>query len=127
MIDRSRPAWRWARIVIGGLILGGIGVLAGNLLFPEPEVPALLRNLPGDYAKAGPALTARLRVRFPKGSDEAALVRELAAQGFTVSPPAHGADWRREAFPCVDIARIWWRAEAGRIVAIEGIMKQVCA
>ncbi len=127
MIDRSLPAWRWARIVIGGLILGGIGVLVGNLLFPEPAVPTLLRGLPNKYSEASPALTARLGARFPKGSDEALLIRELVAQGFTVSPPSYGADWRREAFPCAEIARIWWRAEAGKVATIEGIRKQVCA
>jgi hypothetical protein len=126
MIDRGSPAWRWGRIVVGGLVLGGIGVLVGNLLFPEPEVPALLRGLPNNYSQASPALTARLGARFPKGSDEALLIRELAAQGFKVSPPAHGADWRREGLPCTEIARIWWRAEAGRIVAVEGLRNAIC-
>ncbi|WP_342250717.1 hypothetical protein [Sphingomonas sp. OTU376] len=131
MIDRGSPAWRWIRIAGGGLVLGLIGVVIGNLLFPgsgagEAQAPALLRDLPGEYAKASPALTARLRARFPRGSDEAALIRELAAQGFTVSPPSHGADWRREGFPCIEIARVWWQADAGRITAIEGLRNAIC-
>lgn len=126
LIDRSSPAGRWIRIAGGGLVLGLIGVVAGNLLFPEPQAPLLLRDLPGEYAKAGPALTARLRARFPKGSDEALLIRELAAQGFTVTPLSHSADWKRESVPCIEIARIWWQAKGGKLVAIEGLRNAIC-
>lgn len=126
MIDRDSPAWRWIRIAGGGLVLGLIGVVAGNLLFPGPQPPPLLRGLPNKYAEAGPALTARLRARFPSGTDEARVLDDLAAQGFAVSPSAREADWKREGFPCTEIARIWWQAERGKIVAIEGLRNAIC-
>lgn len=112
--------------MIGGVVLGLVGVLAGNLLFPRPSDPPLLRGLPENYAAATAALTDRARARFPAGTPEAAVTAELLAQGFKVSPPTHSAEWRREGLPCVEIARIWWRAEQGRVTAIEGLRNALC-
>ncbi len=127
--DSSRPRIRWVRTVIGGIVLGLVVVLIGNLLFPDARgtsAPPLLRDLPGDYAAATAMLTDRARARFPAGTPESAVTAELLAQGFKVSPPTHSAEWRREGLPCVEIARIWWRAEQGRVTAIEGLRNALC-
>ena len=121
-----RPRIRWVRTVIGGVVLGLVGVLAGRLLFPDPADPPLLRDLPAPYAAASATLTDRVRARFPAGTPESALITELVAQGFEVSPPAHNASWRRQGVPCVEIARIWWKAEQGRVTATEGLRNAIC-
>ena len=127
--DSSRPRIRWARTVIGGIVLGLVVVLVGNLLFPEARetaAPPLLRDLPGDYEAATAMLTDRVGARFPAGTPESAVTAELLAQGFKVSPPTHSAEWQREGLPCVAIARIWWRAEHGRVTTIEGLRNARC-
>jgi hypothetical protein len=124
-----RPPIRWARTAIGGVALGLIAVLAGNLLFPdarETSAPLLLRGLPQDYAAATGALTDRARARFPAGTSESAVIAELLAQGFTVSPPTHDAEWQRKGMPRVEIARIWWSVERGRVTKIEGLRNGLC-
>lgn len=121
-----RPRIRWMRTVIGGVVLGLAGVLAGKLLFPDPVDPPLLRDLPAHYAAASATLTDRVRARFPAGAPESAVIAELVAQGFEVSPPKHEARWQRKSVPCVETARIWWSAERGRVTAIEGQRNAIC-
>jgi hypothetical protein len=113
-------------MVIGGVVLGLAGVVAGNLLFPETPDPPLLRGLPGRYADGSKMLTDRARARFPAGTPESAVVAELGTQGFEVSPPSRNAQWRRTGMPCTEIARIWWSAEQGRVTAIEGLRNAIC-
>ncbi|MBC9033190.1 hypothetical protein IAG41_12395 [Sphingomonas sp. JC676] len=127
--DSSRPRIRWVRTVIGGVVLGLVVVLVGNLLFPEPREasePPLLRGLPQTYEAATGALTDRARARFPVGTPESAVIAELLAQGFKVSPPSHYAQWQRKGVPCVQIARIWWSAEQNRVTKIEGLRNALC-
>jgi hypothetical protein len=115
---------RWLRRVIGGTALGLAGVAAARLLTP-PE-PALLAGLSGDGRRVGATLDRRLAERFPPGTPEPVLQGALAADGFTIHPAAHRAEWRRSGYPCVTVAEVRWTAAGGRIVRATGALGRLC-
>ena len=116
---------RLLRMILGGVVLGLLGVVAGNLLFPD-STPKLIEGLDPDFRQASIQLTQRVRTRFPTGSSESVVASTLAADGFTINSANHTASWQHRGFRCVDIARVWWRAERGRLVTIEGVRNAVC-
>jgi hypothetical protein len=96
-------------------------------------MPPLLRNLAGlgDQGK----LSERLRARFPIGSPEADLIRELWLEGFQPATDLRAS--KREAkfdrhadFPhdiCHRVGSVYWTAdEHGRLTEVSGRFSMTC-
>jgi len=84
----------------------------------EPVPPPLARNLPKDVPAADREFKARVRLRFPPGSPDAAVVRELAAEGFHLEAGRgawRSASLKRAVYPCNVIWRVRWRTNAGKV------------
>ena len=114
-------------IVAGCLMLplGGFAALTLALTDPVP-LPPLLQGIGGERRPdAGQdELDHRIRARYPLGSSEAALVEELAAEGFTpgapMRPGARTESFTRMGFPRRDAFVSWTADENGRLTSIEG-------
>ena len=102
----------------------------------QPE-PALIAGLPMNdgLAPAGKQeFTARLAARFPIGSREPDLVRELWLQGFkpitVLSAPERKAAFRTDLHQfnvCVaDVVVSWSADDTGRLTAISGFANHTC-
>ena len=119
----------WRRIVAASLSMA----LAG-CAFPPP----LGSHLPHTFAEADPAFDARVRARFPIGTEEAVVVRELVRERFKITavhaPPINNPDgFTAEAdhggnmgIACELKWTVIWRADQGRISAIEGHYGATC-
>jgi hypothetical protein len=102
----------------------------------QPE-PALIAGLPMNDGLAPPGkqeFTARLAARFPIGSREADLVRNLWLQGFKpitdLSAPerkaAFGTDLHQFNVCVVDAVVSWSADSAGQLTAISGFANHTC-
>jgi hypothetical protein len=81
---------------------------------------------------------ARVKQRFPIGSDEQKLVAELRAEKFKLYEYhdssgrydyQHEADYRGRgglAEPCDYVWAIWWSAREGRLTEIKGFVQHPC-
>ena len=93
---------------------------------------ALLRGLnPSGWQQPTPAFEARVRQRFPPGTPEAAIFRELNRQGFhalwphALQPGEHGAYLSWGGLPCRHAAELRWRPDAqGRVNTIQAWIRQ---
>lgn len=112
------------RRIAAGIALGGAGVAAGRLLFPD-TTPALLKDLPAQADARDRAFAGRVAQRFPAGTPEPQLREQLATQGFTVDS-ARRAQWQHARFPCRDFAQIEWDAEGGKVTATRALVWQAC-
>lgn len=104
------------------------GALALCLSACAGSPPPIGRNLPSEFAKARPAFDERVKTRFPVGSLVSDMLAELNRESFRVDTPAAEslADYKFSAthethnIACRVSWTVWWNAEAGRIVAVEG-------
>ena len=116
--------------------LAVVGLFAGGFLWllksGEPDIPPIAKGLA--FVGASDALhpnsewTARLRARFPVGSDAHAMVGELLHEGFSVDYDIGLAKYSsHRSFPCVDGFTVRWTTDAqGRIASLEGYRVSVC-
>jgi len=89
--------------------------------------PPIAQGLPISFGPTSEFPT-RLRERFPVGSSEQAVVAELRAEGFTIQPAAHTSTAVYEAsrFPCRNVWKVEWAAEAQKITTITGEARAIC-
>lgn len=111
------------------------GLLAAALIFAfalriwwmrsAPPLPELLQGL-GDFRDSSnqQAYERRLKERFPPGSDAAALLRELANEGFQTRPALKEASFDRPAGfddKCRRGGSVRWSTDdAGRVADVTG-------
>ncbi|WP_448187231.1 hypothetical protein [Azospirillum sp. sgz301742] len=112
--------------VVALLIIAGIAIM----LLETPR-PPLADNLPTNVAMAKQEFARRVEYRFPIGSNENELIKELSKQGFHPS-------WRRKdddnmatvergGLPCNESWMVTWRSDqAGKIVKINGNFRLTC-
>lgn len=95
---------------------------------PRPDVP-LTTKLDGSWEMINREFDARVRTRFPVGSTEVDMTRELQREGFTrddwsfvIGQGAEAKATRREdRVMCRQAAYIYWRANPqGRLTSIRG-------
>lgn len=110
----------WPAVTLGLMIASfAVGRMTGGF----HPLPAIAATLPGDEAEFSRELDARIRERFPIGTNEETLIAYLAGEGFV-------PEWRRRDDPntsafirngllCTDIVRVFWRADA------TGILREV--
>ena len=93
-------------------------------------LPPLLQGVSfaGPGREANPAWTARLRSRFPLGSNAGALTSELAAEDFTLYPMDERANFKpRKTYPCTEIYEVRWRQNSlARLTSLAGYYFSVC-
>jgi hypothetical protein len=103
------------------LIIVSAGLLSGC----NPVRPEIGRDLPEDVTQAERIFDARVKARFPVGTDERRLLSELQRQGFRPSPNfgdgIRDASFYRDEFVTKTVWSVRWRANAGHVVEIWGV------
>ncbi len=77
-----------------------------------PPLPPLVRDLPKDVKLAERAFDGRVRSRFPTGTPDVVVVKELLAEGFRVEKGGGGwrsATLKRTIYPCDVVWLVRWR------------------
>jgi len=133
--QRLRSSWK---LNIRDLaLLACVGLLATCVTYllssPSPAMPVLLQHLAGNPLdpNSQEMFSQKLRDRFPIGSLEADLIRELWLEGFLpktdLRAPKRIAEFNRfgEFFVTHDICRrggqVYWSADdTGRLTAVSG-------
>lgn len=129
---KSTPLMLAAGLVALLALLASFGARFWWFGGPAP-VPELLQGL-GDSRDADnqEAFRARLAQKFPRGSEESAMLSELRDQGFKtrdVPPPQGEASYDHPADlndPCRRGGTVQWTAVHGRIGAIGGSFYTYC-
>ena len=95
-----------------------------------PALPPLARNLPADVHLADRAFKGRIHERFPTGTSNAAIVKELSAEGFRTDKS--DADWRsaslkKSLYPCAIVWNVRWRVGAAdKVTATDATYGLIC-
>ena len=89
---------------------------------PPPRLAEGLRA--NNRSAPDPAWDQRLRERFPVGSEESSMLKELRKQRFKVS--AVSAYYTSADLVCSQTWTIAWHAENGRITDISGVHNGAC-
>ena len=104
-----------------------LGDLADSLLTRlRLRLPPIARGMPSKYAEGKEVFDARIKARFPVGTQEEDLIAELREQGFPL-PSCLGPDawasstYNRTLFVFRTIWSVRWRAEDGRVTEILGV------
>ncbi|WP_158817108.1 hypothetical protein [Methylocapsa sp. S129] len=113
------------------LVLMAVSFAVGRKTGGFRPLPGIVATLPGDEPDFSQELDARLRERFPIGTDEETLILYLASEGF--SP-----EWRRRedsnasafiwnGLICKKTIRVLWRADAaGLLTEVGGTYESDC-
>ena len=95
--------------------------------------PELTHGLSANFKQGTVELNRRVQRRFPIGSSELEMVKQLRTQGFILGPavidedgPWRDATFERKGFPCIIEWSIRWRAKAARITTIWAIYGGQC-
>ena len=126
---------RWVLGIFFAVAISVIISIVGTVAFvtwqPNPDVP-LTTKLDGNWDTMSSEFDTRVRARFPTGSSEVEMARELQREGFTrndwfyVLPQgAEAKATRREdRVVCRQAAYIYWRANPqGRVTSIRGVYR----
>jgi hypothetical protein len=116
------------------LVASSVAIAAGTLCLDAcSATPPLASDLPANIAEAGREFDHRIQQRFPIGSSEADLIRELSRQGFAPSvhrgdsPATHVYSFDKGSFPCDLVWNIIWKADgAGSVTTINGVHYASC-
>ena len=87
--------------------------------------PPIAEGLPKTFGPT-PDFDARMRQRFPVGSAENKLITELHTENLAIeeihdpSSQYRRAAYESHVFPCKETWTVWWSAERGQIISIEG-------
>jgi len=118
-----RPRWQQCLrrvIAIGFIAAISSAITVGILIWAnEKPLPALIADLQGSDADISRAFQQRLEQRFPAGTPETDLIREIAgqfpAEGFVPTwnwtPTVHTATYGRSTFPCREDWTVTWRID----------------
>ena len=93
--------------------------------------PAIGSHLPGSFSEASDAFDARVKARFPVGSDETALRAELAREKFVVSTDKDSASdfaarYHADELVCGASWVIRWSVAEAKVAAIGGTYREIC-
>lgn len=123
---------RWVLGSFCAVLVTAMLSISGTMFFftwqPRPSV-SLTTKLDGSWEMINREFDARVRTRFPIGSTEVDMTRELQREGFTrddwsfvIGQGAEAKATRREdRFICRQAAYIYWRADPrGRLISIRG-------
>ncbi|THD49309.1 MAG: hypothetical protein E7774_01320 [Bradyrhizobium sp.] len=126
-----RSAGRRLLTIVAALVLLGAGFVGGRMTAGVKTLPPLAATLPGDETDFSRELDDRVQERFPVGSDDKALIAELAAERF-VPEFRHGNDANASVFVwtgllCTKIVRVTWRADSsGVLTQVKGSYESKC-
>jgi hypothetical protein len=108
----------------GGTILAVLCAMVVSAC--SSPTPSLGRGLPRAFGPTS-AFDARIKERFPVGSEESRLLAELHGERFATTetqdlskPYRFSALYVAQSIACRETWKIQWNAERGRIVGIEG-------
>ncbi len=126
---------RWVLGICCAVVLTAIISVSATVIFfigqPRPDVP-LTASLDGNLDTINSEFDTRVRARFPIGSSEYDMARELQREGFirddwsfVVAQRAEAKATRREdRVVCRQAAYIYWRANReGRLMSIRGVYR----
>lgn len=126
---------RWALIICAAVFVSAAISIVGTMVFvvgqPRHSVP-LTAELTGSWDAISNEFDRRVRTRFPLGSSEADMTREIRSEGFTrddwsfVNPQGLEAKAmrREDRVVCRQAAYIFWRANReGRLISIRGVYR----
>lgn len=126
---------RWVLGICSAVLITAIISIVGTVVFfigqPRPSVP-LTTRLDGSWETMNSEFDARVRARFPIGSTEHDMARELRGEGFirddwsfVITQGAEAKATRREdRVVCRQAAYIYWRANPqGRLTSIRGVYR----
>ncbi len=133
--DSMSAGMRWVLGVVSAILFTAIISSVGTAVFfiwqPRPDVP-LTTKLGGNWEAINREFDSRVRARFPVGSAEVEMARELQREGFTrddwsfvVAQGAEAKATRREdRIVCRQAANVYWRANPqGRLTSIRGVYR----
>lgn len=88
-----------------------------------PEIPAIARDLPATYTEGEQVFDTRLKARFPVGTSESAMVKELKRQGFSINEDSHGrfATFIENGLVVSNVWNVGWEADNGTISKVWGV------
>jgi hypothetical protein len=116
-------------------VLGGVAAIAPTSAIiwvvaekdKKPDAPLTAELKGATWAEESAAFERRLRIRFPTGSGEQLMSRELRRQGFKqvdwggATGVEHEAERREDDFVCNRAAYVFWRADAsGQLTSVRG-------
>lgn len=126
---------RWVLGIFSAVLITAIvSIVVTVAIFigqPRPSVP-LTAGLDGGWDTINSDFDTRVRVRFPIGSSEVEMARELQREGFirsdwsfAIADGAEAKATRREdRVICRQAAYIYWRATPqGRLTSIRGVYR----
>ena len=101
---------------------------------PKDSLPAILAGLPRCGPEVQPSFDRRIKQRFPVGSDESLLTSRLTSEEFkgwqttAVAQPdvPRTAVYKFREDNCQHTYGIQWKADGGKITAIEGGARAIC-
>jgi hypothetical protein len=109
-----------------------IAILVLLLCACTNKVPELGMGLPRSWADRTPYFDARVKQRFPIGSDKDTLANELRREGFSVRETndsqgqfRHVAVYDQQG-PCRETWSVAWDDDQTKVTHIEGRYSQVC-
>jgi hypothetical protein len=111
-------------------VFGLMTLLLSGCSDPTPPIG---RDLPKTFAPNAPYFDNRVKQRFPIGSNEETLEKELREEQFVVSETSdpssnyrHSAVYEGKDGACKESWIVRWTANEGKITATEGRFSQVC-
>ena len=114
-------------------ILPALALCGGLFSGCAYSIPPLGRDLPATVDQTRVEFDARVRNRYPVGSDEQPLVAELRKERFKLAedlgkPNADrlSAVYESNGLACRLRWAVYWAADQGKITAISGEYSQVC-
>ncbi|WP_428028246.1 hypothetical protein [Altererythrobacter sp.] len=103
------------------LALAACGVLGKG----QKPIPEIGKGLPQTAIEGHDAFDARVKSRFPAGSEVDPMVRTLQDQGFELSGPGNdkfkSLNYRNGGFPVHTLWSVRWRENDGRITEVWGV------
>ena len=104
--------------LIAAVLTTACGVAIG-----AAEIPEIARDLPATYAEGEQVFDARLKVRFPVGTTEGAIVEELKRQGFSINegPQGQFATFVEQRLVVSNVWHVGWEADNGTISKVWGV------
>lgn len=127
-------------LVISSHLLVALLASCGTVIWADSRpiaLPPLLQGIPLSLRMTegvSPEFTQRLNKRFPPGSPETSLIRELWLSGFRPDTDL-GASQRGasvtflgdHSYICRRDAYVSWSADSGRLTSISGTFVQTCS